>query len=102
IIPGSMGSPSYIVLGRGNAESFLSCSHGAGRRMGRREARRKITTHEVLEDMKELGVEVSTRNLRELTEEARQAYKNIDEVMEQQSDLVEVELKLTPLGVVKG
>jgi len=52
--------------------------------------------------MKKLGVEVSTGNLRELTEEARQAYKNIDEVMEQQSDLVEVELKLTPLGVVKG
>ncbi len=102
IIPGSMGSPSYIVLGKGNAESFLSCSHGAGRRMGRREARRKIATHQVLEDMKKLGVEVSTGNLRELTEEARQAYKNIDEVMEQQSDLVEVELKLTPLGVVKG
>jgi tRNA-splicing ligase RtcB len=102
IIPGSMGSSSYIVTGKGNAESFLSCSHGAGRRMGRREARRKIGVDEVLRDMKARGIEVSADNFRELPEEATQAYKNIDQVMEQQADLVEIQTKLTPLGVIKG
>lgn len=102
IIPGSMGSPSYVVRGMGNPESFLSCSHGAGRRMGRREARRKIAVHEVLEDMKNRGVEISTGNLRELPEEASQAYKDIDRVMREQADLVEIQTKLSPLGVIKG
>lgn len=102
VIPGSMGSPSYIVVGRGNTESFLSCSHGAGRRMGRREARRKIRIDEVLRDMKQRGIEISSENLRELPEEAAQAYKNIDQVMKQQADLVEIQIKLTPLGVIKG
>ena len=102
IIPGSMGSPSYIVRGLGNPESFLSCAHGAGRKMGRREARRKIPVHEVLESMKARGVEISTGNLRELPEEAAQAYKDIDQVMDQQTDLVEIQIKLTPLGVIKG
>jgi len=102
IIPGSMGTPSYIVEGKGNPESFLSCSHGAGRRMGRREARRKIPVHEVLEDMKQRGVEISSGNIRELSEEAHQAYKDIDRVMMQQEDLVEARIKLMPLGVVKG
>ncbi|MBU0519032.1 RtcB family protein [bacterium] len=102
IIPGSMGTVSYLVRGRGNPESFQSCSHGAGRRMGRKEAKRKIPVDQVLNEMKKLGVEISTDNLRDLAEEASQAYKNIDEVMEQQTDLVQVERKLTPLGVVKG
>jgi tRNA-splicing ligase RtcB len=102
IIPGSMGSPSYIVRGLGNPESFLSSSHGAGRRMGRREARRNIPVHQVLEDLKRIGVEISTRNLKELAEEAQQAYKDIDRVMEQQTDLVDIDVKLIPLGVVKG
>jgi tRNA-splicing ligase RtcB len=102
VIPGSMGSPSYIVEGLGNPESFHSSSHGAGRRLGRRQARRSIPVHEVLEDMQRRGVEVSTGNLRELPEEARQAYKDIDQVMSQQRDLVEPRVKLTPLGVVKG
>lgn len=102
VIPGSMGSPSYIVQGKGNQESFLSCSHGAGRRMGRKEARRKISVQNVLKDLESRGVEISTDNLRELAEEAAQAYKNIDEVMEQQEDLVRIKLKLIPIGVVKG
>jgi tRNA-splicing ligase RtcB len=70
--------------------------------MGRREARRKIPVHEVLESMKARGVEISTGNLRELPEEAAQAYKDIDQVMDQQTDLVEIQIKLTPLGVIKG
>ncbi len=102
IIPGSMGTPSYIVAGKGNPESFLSCSHGAGRRMGRREARRRIPVHEVLELLKKQGVEISTRNLQELPEEAAQAYKDIEQVMFEQRDLVEPLIKLLPLGVVKG
>jgi tRNA-splicing ligase RtcB len=102
IIPGSMGTPSYIVKGLGNPESFHSSSHGAGRRMGRRQARRNIPVHQVLEDLKRIGVEISTSNLRELAEEAQQAYKDIDHVMAQQQDLVDVEVKLHPLGVVKG
>ncbi len=102
IIPGSMGSPSFIVKGLGNPEAFHSSSHGAGRRMGRKQARRNIPVHEVLEDMKKRGVEISTRNLKELPEEARQAYKDINEVMHQQTDLVDIEVKLTPMGVVKG
>ncbi len=102
IIPGSMSSSSYIVKGLGNPESFMSCSHGAGRRLGRRQARKNIPIHDVLEDLKKRGVEISTGNLKELPEEARQAYKNIDKVMQQQTDLVEIEVKLTPVGVVKG
>jgi len=102
IIPGSMGAPSYIVQGQGNPESFLSSSHGAGRRMGRKEARRKIPVEMVLEDLKSRGVEVQTGHLRELAEEAAQAYKDIDRVMSEQADLVQPVIKLTPLGVVKG
>jgi len=102
IIPGSMGTVSYIVRGMGNPESFQSCSHGAGRRMGRKEARRKIPVDRVLNEMKKIGVEISTDNLRDLPEEASQAYKNIDQVMQQQTDLVNIDRKLIPLGVVKG
>ncbi|TKJ42505.1 RNA-splicing ligase RtcB [candidate division LCP-89 bacterium B3_LCP] len=102
VIPGSMGSASFIVSGRGNPESFLSCSHGAGRRMGRKAAKRKIGLESVLKDLEKRGVEISCDNLRDLPEEASQAYKNIDQVMNQQNDLVEVEVRLTPLGVVKG
>jgi tRNA-splicing ligase RtcB len=102
IIPGSMGAPSYIVQGQGNPESFLSSSHGAGRRMGRKEARRKIPVEKVLADLKSRGVEVQTGNLHDLAEEAAQAYKDIDRVMSEQVDLVQPVTKLTPLGVVKG
>ncbi len=102
IIPGSMGTPSYLVEGRGNPESYLSCSHGAGRRMGRREAKRRIPVQEVLESLKQQGVEISTGNLRELPEEAMQAYKNIDQVLSAEQDLVEPKVKLLPLGVVKA
>jgi len=102
VIPGSMGAPSYIVEGRGNPESFLSSSHGAGRRMGRREAKRKIPVDQVLQELKSLGVEISTGNLKELPEEAAQAYKDIDRVLAEEEDLVQPTIRLTPLGVVKG
>jgi tRNA-splicing ligase RtcB len=99
IIPGSMGTSSYIVKGLGNPESFQSCSHGAGRRMGRREAQRKLSLTHEQDKLKGIvhGLH-STRNL----DEAPGAYKDIDQVMENQKDLVEITVKLKPLGSIKG
>jgi tRNA-splicing ligase RtcB len=99
IIPGSMGTSSYIVRGLGNAESFMSCSHGAGRKMGRKEAQRTLVLEEEQEKMKDiLGAPRSQDDL----EEAPGAYKDIADVMEQQKDLVEILVELKPLGVIKG
>lgn len=99
IIPGSMGTSSYIVKGLGNPESFQSCSHGAGRRMGRREAQRSLSLAYEQEKLKGIihGL-YSTRGL----DEAPGAYKDIDRVMENQKDLVEIMVKLEPLGSIKG
>lgn len=99
IIPGSMGTNSYIVLGLGNKESFMSCSHGAGRVMGRNQAKKEL----VLEDEQKrmAGVVHGLRNKNDL-DEAPSAYKDIDTVMENQSDLVEVAVTLSPLGNIKG
>ncbi|WP_027356296.1 RtcB family protein [Desulfofundulus thermocisternus] len=102
IVPGSMGSPSYICRGLANPESFASCSHGAGRVMGRNEARRRIPVDEVIKEMQALGIELFKIKKKDLAEECRQAYKDINQVMEEQRDLVEVKIKLKPLGVIKG
>ncbi len=102
IIPGSMASPSYIVEGFGNEHSFRSCSHGAGRVMGRKEALRRFTVDQVLKDMQAHKVKIAKKNLRDIAEESRFVYKDIDKVMEYQHDLVFVRYKLLPLGVVKG
>ncbi|RKO67102.1 RtcB family protein [Desulfofundulus salinus] len=102
IVPGSMGSPSYICRGLANRESFASCSHGAGRVMGRNEARRRIPVEKVIKEMQTLGVELFKAKKGDLAEECRQAYKDIDQVMEDQKDLVEIKIRLQPLGVVKG
>jgi len=99
IIPGSMGTSSYIVEGLGNEESFQSCSHGAGRRMGRKEAIRTLNLEE--EQKKMEGILGAPRGQDDL-EEAPGAYKDIDKVMENQKDLVKIKVKLTPLGVIKG
>jgi len=99
IIPGSMGTSSYIVEGLGNRESFMSCSHGAGRRMGRNEARRVLSLEE--EQKKMEGIIGKPRSNSDL-DEAPGAYKDINEVMENQKDLVKVLVKLQPLGVIKG
>lgn len=112
IIPGSMGASSYIVQGKGNPESFMSCSHGAGRKMGRMEASRRLTVDECDAAMdgivfdrwnkarrfgkkqkKGVGLDLG---------EAPQAYKDIDAVIEAQLDLIEPVVKLRPLGVIKG
>ena len=101
IIPGSQGTKSYIVTGRGNPESFCSCSHGAGRRMGRKEARRTLSLTAEIARMDEQGIVHGIRGVRDL-DEAAGAYKDIDLVMEEQRDLVKVEVELTPLGVMKA
>ncbi|MBD3320132.1 MAG: RtcB family protein, partial [Chitinivibrionales bacterium] len=105
IIPGSMGRPSYLVKGRGNPQSFMSCSHGAGRVMGRNEANRSLSIEQVKSAMKGVVFDIPTtgrKNRKVDLSEAPQAYKNIDEVIKSEKDLVEVMLKLEPLGVVKG
>ncbi|MBD3362795.1 RtcB family protein [Candidatus Dojkabacteria bacterium] len=101
IIPGSQGANSYIVKGKGNPESFRSCSHGSGRKMGRREARRKLNLSREVKKLEEKGVLHSIRGSRDL-DEAPGAYKNISMVMKQQKDLVEILVELEPLAVIKG
>ena len=101
IIPGSQGMSSYIVKGKGNPESFTSCSHGAGRKMGRKEAQRTLDLKEEINRLNMQGVLHSIRNKRDL-DEAAGAYKDIDKVIEEQVDLVDVVVSLSPLAVVKG
>lgn len=99
IIPGSMGTSSYITEGLGNPESFFSSSHGAGRRMGRKEAERSLNLKD--EQAKMAGIVHGLRSVNEL-DEAPGAYKDIDVVMENQSDLVKTLVTLTPIANIKG
>jgi tRNA-splicing ligase RtcB len=98
IIPGSMGARSYIVRGRGNPEALCSCAHGAGRRMSRAEAKRRFTPADLAAQTE--GVEC--RKDAAVIDEIPGAYKPIDEVMEDQSDLVEVVHTLKQVVCVKG
>lgn len=104
IIPGSMGTKSYIVKGLGNPLSFMSCSHGAGRVMSRSKASETITEEEANEAMKGVvyGRWGKDRKGNLDFSEAPQAYKDLDVVMENQKDLVEIMVELKPLAVVKG
>lgn len=101
IIPGSQGTKSYIVRGKGNPESFESCSHGAGRVMGRKQAQRQLDLQKEIQFLEKQNIVHSIRTVRDL-DEAPSAYKNIENVMENQADLVEPLVELTPLAVVKG
>lgn len=101
IIPGSQGTKSYIVRGKGNVESFQSCSHGAGRVMGRRQAMRELTLEDEIKKLDKKGIVHAIRGARDL-DEAPSAYKNIQEVMRNQEDLVEIVVELSPLAVIKG
>jgi tRNA-splicing ligase RtcB len=101
IIPGSQGTPSYIVRGKGNKESFASCSHGAGRKMGRKQAQRQLNLDQEKKRLDDQGIIHAVRSVGDL-EEAAGAYKDIDEVIDNQLDLVEVVVELRPLAVVKG
>lgn len=98
IIPGSMGARSFIVRGKGNPESFESCSHGAGRRMSRAEAKRRFT----LEDHRRATEGVECRKDADVIDETPAAYKDIDAVMAAQSDLVEIVHTLRQVVCVKG
>ena len=101
IIPGSQGTSSYIVKGLGNPESFNSCSHGAGRRMGRNVAKNTLDLEEEQKKMADKGIIHGMRSKTDL-DEAAGAYKSIEEVMSNQSDLVKILVKLEPMGVIKG
>ena len=98
IIPGSMGTRSYIVRGLGNEESFCSCSHGAGRVMSRTEAKKSVSMEEHLDAVKH----VECRKDVGVLDETPSAYKPIDDVMEAQKDLVEVMHTLRQVVCVKG
>ncbi|WP_395404593.1 RtcB family protein [Pseudoduganella sp. UC29_106] len=98
IIPGSMGAKSFIVRGKGNAESFHSCSHGAGRTMSRNEAKRRFTR----EDQERATRGVECRKDEAVIDEIPMAYKDIDAVMQAQQDLVEVVHTLKQVVCVKG
>jgi tRNA-splicing ligase RtcB len=101
IIPGSQGTSSYIVEGLGNPDSFYSCSHGAGRKMGRNQAKKNLNLADEIKRLDDLGVVHGIRHEKDL-DEAAGAYKDIESVMENQKDLVKIVTKLTPIGVVKG
>jgi len=101
IIPGSQGTKSYIVEGLGNTESFNSCSHGAGRKMGRKQAQRELNLENEIKKMEDLGIIHEIRNISDL-DEAAGAYKDIDIVMKNQKDLVKILIELKPLAVIKN
>lgn len=98
IIPGSMGAKSFIVRGKGNHESFCSCSHGAGRKLGRKQARKMFTAADLAKQTE--GIECPKDESR--VDEIPAAYKSIDTVMENQSDLVEIVHTLRQVVNVKG
>ena len=98
IIPGSMGAKSFIVRGLGNADSFHSCSHGAGRVMSRTEARKRIT----VEEHAKATAHVECRKDADVVDESPAAYKPIEAVMAAQSDLVEIVHTLRQVVCVKG
>jgi len=107
IIPGSQGSSSYIVKGLGNRDSFMSCSHGAGRRYGRNDACKKLNLAEETAAM--AGVVFDSYGVNTIKgtdfpdlQEAVGAYKDINEVMANQTDLVEIVTELKPLGSIKS
>lgn len=101
IIPGCQGSRSYIVRGLGNPQSFMSCSHGAGRVLGRKQAQRVLNLQAEKEKLDKRHILHSLRSRSDL-EEAPGAYKDIGEVIANQQDLIEVAVELQPLAVLKG
>jgi tRNA-splicing ligase RtcB len=101
MIPGSQGTRSFLVRGKGNPLSFNSCSHGAGRVMSRAQALKTLDINEESAQMEALGVIHSLRHKKDL-DEAPGSYKDIEEVMARQTDLVDIQVKLKPLAVIKA
>lgn len=102
VIPGAMGSYSYVVKGRGNEESFCTSSHGAGRAYSRKGAMETFSCEAVLNDLKEQGIVLGKTKKADVAEESRFAYKDIETVMDNQNDLIEIVSKLKTIAVVKG
>ena len=102
VIPGAMGSYSYVVMGKGCPESFCSSSHGAGRRYSRKGAMEAFSCEQVISDLNTRGVVLGKKNKRDVAEESRFAYKDIETVMDNQTDLVVPVKRLKTVGVVKG
>lgn len=101
MIPGSQGTRSFLVTGKGDARSFESCSHGAGRVMSRTQARKSLDLDEQRQFLSDQGILHGIRHQRDL-DEAPASYKDIEEVMNNQRDLVEVQVELQPLAVIKA
>lgn len=102
IIPGSMETGSFIGDGLENLDSFKSCSHGAGRKLSRGEARRGRTVDDLECSLSEKGILLQAENPKKVLEEGGHAYKDIDYVMDHQTDLVTARIALRPLAVAKG
>ncbi len=101
IIPGSQGTSSYIVEGLGNPDSFMSSSHGAGRLMSRTQAIKTLSLEDEIKKMELKGIIHGIRSQSDL-DEAASAYKDIDQVIALETDLVKVKTKLEPIAVIKG
>lgn len=101
MIPGSQGTSSFLVTGKGNPLSFESCSHGAGRVMSRARARKTLDLEQERKALADRGILHAIRHRGDL-DEAPSSYKDIDEVMANQEDLVDIQIKLEPLAVIKG
>ncbi len=102
IVPGAMGRASYIVKGLGNPESFCSCSHGAGRTMGRKKALATFSAKKVLQELENREVILATHSTKDIADESPFVYKDIDDVIAQEADLAVPVLKLQTVAVVKG
>lgn len=101
MIPGSQGTQSYIVRGLGNKDSFKSCSHGAGRKLSRRQAQKQLDLKAEIKRLNDQNIVHGMRNTKDL-DEAPGAYKDINEVMDNQRDLAKIVVELKPLAVIKG
>jgi len=102
ILPGCMGSYSYIVEGLGNPDSFESCSNGAGRRYSRKRAVEKYPVPSIMKDLKQDDITLGKINLDDVAEECRWAYNDIEDVIVQEQDLVKPVKRLKTIGVIKG
>lgn len=101
IIPGSQGTASYIVEGLGNPESFCSCSHGAGRALSRKMAMQVLDLQQEVAQLEARGIVHAIRSQKDM-QEASGAYKDIEEVIANEADLVRVKTRLLPVAVIKG
>ena len=102
IVPGAMGRASYIVRGLGNRESFYYCSHGAGRRMGRKKALASFSEQDVLQELDRQSVVLGTCSTKQIADESPFAYKDIEDVIALEADLAVPVLRLQTVAVVKG